>query len=156
MTVAKIAQSARTQVAGAAAAMNNLANVTYVVLGTITHNSGGKVPLDCFVELDVMPGTVAGNKQAVLFAQISGNGTDFTTGPSNGTVVTDELNLYRIGTLPLGTNAVMQSQMFSLAAALPGGILPFATKLILKNDSGAALAATGNDLFTLDASGDLT
>lgn len=156
MAVIKISQGARTQVAGAAGAMNNLANVTYAVLGTITHNSGGKVPLDCFVELDVMPGTVAGNKQAILFAQISGNGTDFTTGPSSGTVVTDELNLYRIGTLPLNTNAVMQSQMFSLAAAMPGGILPFATRLILKNDSGVPLAASGNDLFMLDASGDQT
>jgi hypothetical protein len=36
MTTAKIIQGTRTQLAGAAAAMNSLANVTYVTLGTIT------------------------------------------------------------------------------------------------------------------------
>lgn len=155
MTIAKIAHGTRTQLAGAAAAMNNLANVTYAALGIITHNSGGKVPLDCLVELMVMPGTVAGNKQAVLFAQVSLDGINWTTGPSSGTTITDETNLLFIGALQLNTNAAMQSRVFSLA--IPnGGILPFATRLILKNDSGAALAATGNDLFMLDLSGDLT
>lgn len=155
MTIAKILQGARTQIAGAAAAMNNLANVTYVALGTITHNSGGKAPLDCLVELAVMPGTVAGNKQVLLFAQVSLDGVNWTSGPSSGIVVTDETNLLFIGTLPLNTNAVMQSKVFSLA--MPnGGVLPFATRLILKNDSGAPLAATGNDLYMLDISGDLT
>lgn len=155
MTIAKIAQGARTQLAGAAAAMNNLANVTYVTLGTITHNSGGKVPLECLVELSVTPGTVAGNKQAVLFAQVSLDGAAFTSGPASGATVTDEQNLLYIGTLPLATNAALQRRVFSLA--LPnGGVLPFATKLILKNDSGAALAATGHDLYMLDVSGDLT
>lgn len=156
MTTAKIIQSTRTQLAGAAAAMNSLANVTYVVLGTITHNSGGKVPLDCMVELAVTPGTVAGNKQAILFAQVSLDGTNFTSGPSSGTTTTDEPNLLFIGALPLATNATLQRKAFSLAAAMPGWVLPFATKLILKNDSGAALASSGNDLYTLDDSGDLT
>lgn len=155
MTIAKISQGARTQLAGAAAAMNNLANVTYVTLGTITHNSSGKVPLDCMVELSVTPGTVAGNKQAVLFAQVSLDGAAFTSGPASGATVTDEQNLLYIGTLPLATNAALQRRVFSLA--LPnGGVLPFATKLILKNDSGAALAANGHDLYMLDVSGDLT
>lgn len=155
MTTAKIIQGARTQLAGAAAAMNNLANVTYVTLGTITHNSSGKVPLDCMVELSVTPGTVAGNKQAVLFAQVSLDGAAFTSGPASGATVTDEQNLLYIGTIPLATNAALQRRVFSLA--LPnGGVLPFATKLILKNDSGAALAANGHDLYMLDVSGDLT
>lgn len=155
MTIAKIAQGTRTQLSGAAAAMNNLANVTYATLGTITHNSGGKVPLECMVELTVMPGTVAGNKQALLFAQVSLDGTVFSSGPTSGTTVTDEGNLLFIGALPLNTNATVQRKVFSLA--LPnGGVLPFSTRLVLKNDSGAALAASGHDLYTLDASGDLT
>lgn len=155
MTIAKIAQGARTQVAGAAAAMNNLANVTYVTLGTITHNSGGKVPLDCLVELMVTPGTVAGNKQAVLFAQVSLDGVNWTTGPASGITITDEVNLLYIGALPLNSNAVAQRKTFSLAIP-SGGILPFATRLILKNDSGAALAAAGHDLYMIDINGDLT
>ena len=43
----------------------------------------------------------------------------------------------------------------ALAAAF-GGVLPYATKLVVKNDSGAAFAGSGNDLYTLDVTGDLT
>jgi hypothetical protein len=158
MTAAKIAQGTRTQLSGAAAALNSLAGstATYVVLGTITHNSGGKVPLDCLVELAITPGTVGGNKQAILFAQVSLDGTNFSSGPTSGTTATDEPNLVLIGTLPLATNATLQRKTFSLAAAMPGWVLPYATKLIVKNDSGAAFASSGNDVYTLDDSGDLT
>lgn len=156
MTTAKIAQSARTQLSGAAAALNSLASATYVVIGTITHQSGGKVPLDCVVELAVTPGTVAGNKQAILFAQASLDGTNFGTGPTSGTTTTDEQNLVRIGALPLNTNATLQRFTFSLAASMPGQILPYASKLIVKNDSGVAFAGSGNDCYTVDNTGDLT
>lgn len=158
MTTAKLAQGTRTQLSGAAAAINSLAGSTptYVVLGTITHNASGKVPLSCTVELTVTPGTVAGNKQAVLFAQASLDGANFGTGPTSGTTTTDEPNLIWLGTLPLNTNALQQRKTFSIEAMMPGGVLPYATKLILKNDSGAAFASSGNDVYTLDTSGDLT
>lgn len=155
MTTAKLAQGTRTQLSGAAAALNSLANVTYVTLGTVTHNSSGKVPLDCLVDLAVTPGTVAGNKQAVLFAQPSLDGTNFGTGPTSGTTTTDEQNLVQIGSLPLNSNATLQRRVFSLAMAF-GGVLPFATKLIVKNDSGAAFASSGNDVYTMDVTGDLS
>jgi hypothetical protein len=155
MTTAKISQGARTQLAGAAAALNSLAIGTYAALGTITHNNSGKVPLDCLVELTVTPGTTGSNKQAVLFAQPSLDGATFGSGPTSGTTTTDEANLVLIGSLPLNTAAGQQRKVFSLAAAF-GGVLPYATKLIVKNDSGAAFASSGNDLYTLDISGDLT
>lgn len=154
MATAKIAQGARTQLTGAAAAMNSLANVTYATLGTITHNSAGKLPLDCFVELAITPGTVAGNKQAVLFAQASMDGTTFGSGPASGTATADETNLVYLGTLPLNSNATLQRRSFSLATAF-GGVLPYATRLIVKNDSGVAFAASGNDLYTQDYNGDI-
>ncbi len=156
MATAKLSIGSRTQLSGAAAALNSLASATYVVLGTITHVSSGKVPLDCMVELAITPGTVASNRQAILFAQPSLDGTNFGTGPTSGATTTDEPNLLFIGTLPLGTNATLQRRVFSLAAAYPGGVLPYATKLIVKNESGAALASSGNDLYTLDNSGDIT
>jgi hypothetical protein len=140
---------------GAAAALNSLANGTYVVLGTLTHSSSGKTPLDCLVELSATPGTVSGNKQLLLFAQKSLDGTNFETGPTSGTTTTDEPDLTYVGTLPLGSNATLQRKTFSLAAAY-GGTLPFASKLIAKNDSGAALAGSGNDCQTLDVTGDVT
>lgn len=155
MSTVKTAQGSRTQLSGAAAALNSLASATYVVLGTLTHNSSGKAPLDVLVELAVTPGTVAGNKQAVLFAQPSLDGTNFGTGPTSGTTTTDEPDLVLIGVLPLNTNSALQRKIFSLAAAF-GGVLPYATKLIAKNDSGAALASSGNDLYTMDITGDVT
>lgn len=155
MTTAKIAIGSRTQLSGAAAALNSLASATYVSVGTITHNSSGKVPLECKVELAVTPGTVSGNKQALLFARASLDGTNFGTGPTSGTTTTDEPNLLYVGSLPLGTNATLQRQVFSLGA-IYAGVLPYATQLVVRNDSGAAFASSGNDVYTLDASGDLT
>jgi hypothetical protein len=155
MTTAKLAQGARTQLAGAAAAMNSLASANFVTLGTITHNASGKVPLDCLVELSITPGTVAGNKQVILYAQVSMDGVNFGTGPVSGATATDEANLRWVGTLPLGTNATLQRDVFSLAAAMRGGVLPYATRLIVKNDTGAILAAAGHDAYTQDYSGDI-
>lgn len=156
MSTAKLVQTSRTQLSGAAAALNSLANGTFVVLGTITHQSSGKVPLDCIVELAVTPGTVSGNKQIILYAQVSLDGTNFSTGPTSGTTTTDEPNLIPIGRIPLNTNSTLQRLAFSLAAAYLGGTLPYATKLIAKNDSGAALSSSGNDVYTLDDSGDIS
>jgi hypothetical protein len=155
MATALITQGARTQISGAAAALANLASTAFGTIGTITHNSAGKAPLDCLVELSVTPGTVAGNKQAILYAQASLDGTNFSSGPASGAVATDEANLIFIGVLPLGTNAALQSRVFSLAAAF-GGVLPYATRLIVKNDSGAALAASGHDAYRADQSGDVS
>lgn len=151
MSTVKLAQGARTALT--TTALNSLPSGTYVVVGTITHNSGGKAPLDCLVEVFATPGPVAGNKQIVVFAQPSLDGTNFGTGPVSGTNAADEPDLVFIGTVPVNTNATLQRRMFSLAAAF-GGVLPFATKLVIKNDSGAALAASGHGVYTMDVTGD--
>jgi len=41
MATVKTTQGTRTQLSGAAAAINSLASATYVSLGTLTHNSSG-------------------------------------------------------------------------------------------------------------------
>lgn len=153
--VAKQAITTRTQLSGAAAALNSLANVTYVSVGTLTFASSSKTPLTTKIEIAVTPGTVSGNKQVIVFAQQTLDGTNFETGPTSGTTTTDELNLTYIGTIPLNTNATLQRRIFDLAAAFSGN-LPYGTKIIVKNDSGAALAGSGNDVYTLDGTGDLT
>lgn len=155
MATALITQGARTQIAGAAAALANLASAAFATIGIIPHNSAGKAPLDCLVELSVAPGTVAGNKQAILYAQASLDGVNFSSGPASGAVATDEANLVFIGALPLGTNAALQTRVFSLAAAF-GGVLPYATRLIVKNDSGAAFAASGHDAYMANQTGDIS
>lgn len=125
-------------------ALNSLASATFVSAGTITHNTNQ--PLDVLVEVTATPGTVSGNKQLVVFAKISLDGTNFTSGPESGTTTTDEPDLFFVGTVPLNTNSTAQTKTFSLSAAL-GGVLPYASKIIVKNDSGAALNASGGSVY---------
>ena len=73
-------------------ALNSLASATFVSAGTITHNTNQ--PLDVLVEVTATPGTVSGNKQLVVFAKISLDGTNFTSGPESGTTTTDEPDLF--------------------------------------------------------------
>lgn len=115
-----------------------LANATYAV-SAVKDNTASQ-PLDLLVELSVTPGTVAGNKQAVLFAKASLDGTAYQSGPESGTTVTDEPDLTLIGVLPLNTSAAAQTKMFAVAAAF-GGVLPPYLKFVVKNDSGVAFAA---------------
>jgi hypothetical protein len=84
---------------------------------------------------------VAGNKQAVLFAQAGDTaGSNLSTGPTSGTTTTDEPDLVYIGTLPLNTNATQQRKYFSVATAF-GGVLPPHLKFVVKNDCGVAFTA---------------
>ena len=118
--------------------MGTLANVTYVTVGTLTFNTNTN--LGCKIEVTATPGTVSGNKQLLVFAQQSVDGTNYETGPGSGTTVTDQPNLTFIGTLPLGSNSTLETRVFDLAAAF-AGTLPYSAKIIVFNDSGAALAS---------------
>lgn len=151
MAAVKSIVGARTQLT--ITAMDALASATYVNCGTITFSTND--PLDVLVEVAVTPGVVAGNKQLLVFAQGSLDGTNFETGPVSGTTVTDEPNLTFVGTLPLNTASALQRGVFSLAAAF-GGVLPQAAKIIVRNDSGIALAATGHNVHYSEVTGDVT
>lgn len=131
-------------------ALDSLASATYVSAGTINHSTND--PLDVIIEVKCTPGTVSGNKQLVVFAQGSLDGTNFESGPVSGTTTTDEPNLTYVGTVPCNTNATAQTGIFSLATAFQG-TLPLQTKIIIKNDTGAALAATGNSVYYSEVTG---
>jgi hypothetical protein len=122
-------------------ALDSLATVTYVSAGTLNHTTND--PLDVLLQVKVTPSAASGNKQVVVFAKGSLDGTDFESGPESGTTTTDEPNLTFVGTVPLGTNSTAQIGVFSLAAAF-GGVLPQQTKIIIKNDTAAGLAASGH------------
>lgn len=124
-------------------ALNSLAASTYVSAGTIDVTAID--PIDTVVEVEATPGTVAGNKQLVVFAQVSFDNTNFSTGPTSGTTATDEPNLRLLGTLPLNTNSALQRGAYSIMSAL--GYVPPYFKIIVKNDSGAALAASGHGVY---------
>lgn len=121
-------------------AMNSLASANYVNAGTI--DMAAIKPIDLLVEVAATPGTVSSSKQLVVFLQVSVDGTDFSTGPVSGTTATDEANLRLLGVLPLNTNAALQRGAFSVLAAL--GYVPPYCKVIVKNETGAALAASGH------------
>jgi len=126
---------------GAGTEMNTLANGNYVSNGTIT--AAGAT--DIVVEVAVTPGTVSGNKQLLVFVQVSMDNTNFSTGPTSGTTTTDQVNLKQIGVLPLNTNSTLQRDEWSLKEAL--GFVPAYAKVIVFNDSGAALAGSGNTVY---------
>lgn len=124
-------------------ALNSLASGTYVSAGTIDVSASD--PVDVIVEVEVTPGTVSGNKQVVVFAKTSLDNTNFTTGPESGTTTTDEPNLLFLGTVPVNTNATQQRKEFPLSALI--GFVPPYTKIIIKNDSGVALASSGHGVY---------
>lgn len=142
--MATVKQVVGTRTALTTSALNSLASATFVSAGTITHNTNQ--PLDVLLEVTATPGTVSGNKQLLVYAKASLDGSNQTTGPETGTAVTDEPNLYYVGTLPLNTNSTTQTKVFSLAAAY-GGLLPYASEIVVRNDSGAALNASGGSVY---------
>lgn len=138
--MATISAIVGTRTALTTTALNSLASATYVSAGTIDLTAVD--PLDVLIEVAATPGTVAGNRQLVVFAEVSLNGTDYTTGPETGTSATDEPNLRFLGTVPLNSNATQQRNVLSVMSAL--GYIPAHIKIICKNETGAALAASGN------------
>ena len=141
--MATVKQVVGTRTALTTTALNSLASATFVSAGTITHNTNQ--PIDVMIEVTATPGTVSGNKQLLVYAKASLDGTNQTTGPETGTTVTDEPNLYFVGALPLNTSSTTQTRVFALAAAY-GGVLPYASEIVLRNDSGAALNASGGSV----------
>lgn len=131
-------------------AMDSLASATFVSAGTINHSTND--PLDVLIEVKITPGTVASNKQVIVYAKGSLDGTNFESGPESGTTTTDEPNLTLVGVLPCNTNSAAQTGLFPLAAAF-GGVLPQQTKIIIKNETGAALAASGHHVYYSEITG---
>lgn len=121
-------------------ALDSLASATYVEAGTIDVSALN--PLDVIIEVEATPGTVSSFKQVSVFVQTSLDGVDYSTGPVSGTTTTNEANLKFIGVVPLGTNAQLQRNSFSILAALKS--VPPYFKVICKNETGAALAASGH------------
>jgi hypothetical protein len=125
--------------------LGTLASATYITSSAI--DLGPSIPLDVTFEVECDPnGTPTGNKQLVLFAKLSLDGTNYGSGPESGTTATEEADLHWIGTLPCNdTNT--HRKMFSLSG------LPIARylKLVVKNDMGVAL--TSGEVYRADITG---
>ena len=116
-------------------ALASAASASYTTSSGTKDNTTNQ-PLDLLVELTITPGTVAGNKQANLYALSSLDGTTFETGANS----TDNGVMALIGVLPLPSNAVAQTKLFSVASRY-GGVLPPYQKFVVYNDSGAAFSS---------------
>lgn len=136
---------AGTRTALTTSALDLLNSATYIVAGTI--DVSALDPVDYLVEVTVTPGTVATPKQVAVFAKISTDtvSTNFTSGPETGTGTTDESNLYLLGVIPCNSNATPQTKTFSIFSAL--GFVPPFCKIIVKNETGAQLAASGHSVY---------
>jgi hypothetical protein len=108
---------------------------------------GPNIPFDVTLEVEADPnGAPTGSKQLVLFAKLSLDNVNFSSGPESGTDATNEADLHWIGTLPCNdTN--MHRKMFSLQG------LPVARylKLVVKNDMGVPLTSGG--IYRADITG---
>lgn len=129
------------------AGLATLASANYVASAAYTANTNQ--PLDVIVEVDAATtNTPAGNKQLLVFLQESLDGTSFRSGPTSGSTTTDEQNLRFLGAVPMNSINTAQVGTFSVVQAL--GYVPFAFKLVLKNDLGVAL--TSGAVFTSEIS----
>lgn len=117
---------------------STLASATYVA--TSSYDCSVNDPYDVIVEVEcATTNTPTGNKQVAVFAKESLDGTNYRSGPESGTTTTDEPNLRFLGTIPMNTASVTQRGSFSIAEAF--GYVPYAFKIVLKNDLGVALTA---------------
>lgn len=132
--MATVKQGVGSKTARTVTGLATLGNGSYAT-SEIINNTTSQAP-DQFVEISITPGTVSGNKLAVLFGLASIDGTVFQTGANS----TDEGVMALIGVLPLASNAVAQTKQFSVAAAF-GGVMPPYCRFVVKNDSGATFGS---------------
>lgn len=118
--------------------LSTLAAATYVASASInlTTNDPEDVLFDVSLATTNTPGT---NKQVIVFAQVSDDGSNWSSGPTSSTTTTDEPDLYVVGVVPMNTATTTHRKTFSLASAL--GFMPKYVRLVLKNDLGVALTS---------------
>lgn len=134
MAIVKQLVGARTALSFSA--LPTLANGAYAT--SIAKDNTANQPLDLFVELSITPGTVAGNKQALLFGlgSLDGNAANYQTGANS----TDAGDMTFIGALPLASSSTKQTKLFTVALQYGGALPPF-QQFVVMNDSGAAFTA---------------
>lgn len=106
-------------------------------------------PLDVLFEITIDPGTTTGNKQAIVYAISSLDGTNYSDSTNIST------NAAHVGTINLPDTNIVRSRAMSIAAAF-GGTLPNYFKVLVYNDSGAAFNSTGNAAQYVEVSAQYT
>lgn len=122
--------------------LGTLASGTYI--GTGSMDLGANIKHDHIVEVEFDPnGTPTGNRMMMVFAKLSADNTNWSSGPNSGTTVTEEPDLHPIGTVP-GNDTNTHRKQFSLrVAGIP--IIRY-VEIVVKSDLGVALTS-GNIFF---------
>jgi hypothetical protein len=115
--------------------LNSLANGSLATSSALDIAGSSNPVEDVMVEITLGAITATGNKQAIIYAVSSVDGTNF-----GDNTQTD--NMIRIGTLSLPTSATYRSQACSVASAFR--TLPPQFKVVVQNDAGVSFAASGN------------
>lgn len=141
-TVFTFAQGTRSS---ALLTMGTLAIGTYIASSAI--DLGAAIPTDITLDVEVTPSsTPSSNKRIIVFAQLSLDNTNFTTGPTSGTSATDETDLHWIGSFT--ANSTGTHRKFMRLLDLP---ITRYLKLVVKNDTGVAL--TSGFIYRADITG---
>lgn len=114
------------------------------------YNCNVSQPLD--VILDIAAATTnapAGNKQVLVYLIESLDGSSYRSGPTSGNTSTDEADLKPVGVIAMNTSTTLHRATFSVAQCL--GYVPYAFKVVLKNDLGVAL--TSGTVHTAEVTG---
>jgi hypothetical protein len=115
--------------------LNSLANGSLATSSAIDIAGASSSVTDVMVELNIASITPSGNKQVVVYAVSSLDGTNFADN-------TQVDNLMWLGTVTLSAGVASRSESFSVLDAY--GSLPPSVKIVVQNDAGVSLAASGN------------
>lgn len=118
---------------------NSLAGGSYATSDAVDNTSD--LFLDVLVEVTVADIVEAGNKQVLVYAVSSVDGTNYSDNQSG-----NPQSMAFVGALPMNGTGPWRSRAMSLASAF-GGSVPPKWKLVLMNDnSTTALAGSGNSV----------
>ena len=115
---------------------NSATNGTYTSLGVIAF--GATPPNLCFLEVSLQATGTTGNQQCLIYARTRLDGTNFSDAPSSATLT----NAVRVGSIQLANSSAHRTRAIELSQFFGGG-LPPEIEIYIFNDTGAALASTG-------------
>ena len=120
--------------------LNSLSNQTLAVSSAVDNSAASVFAVDYLVEVVIADVSESGNKQVLVFAESSLDGTNYSD--------PNVSNLARLGFLDITGTGPQRSRAFSLAAAFNGSV-PLKFKIAIFNDAGVALASSGNSASVL-------
>lgn len=124
--------------------LNNLTTATGFAISNQVDNTTDLF-LDVLIEILIADVVEAGNKQILVYAIDSVDGTNWSFGNTAADALANPGALAFVGALPLNGTGPWRSRAMSLAAAFGGNVPPY-WKLAVMNDAGVTLAASNNSV----------